>query len=221
MSEQKTIVVIRGGSPCTAALRAALADAEDHGFRIVERDDTAAVMAILGNRIDQDEDARKSVQFALDTILKNHAADRPRLLSDKQRTFLIDAYVAASEQDQRNDDSFIASAVKYGQDALHFVPDPELLYRSLVEAHGLNQMDHDDQHRTLLMLATSPGILSALISACTPQDLGTLMEDVNDAVAEMSQPAGAAAEAFAGTIAEAVRVANTVAEPDSDEHPAP
>lgn len=124
-----------------------------------------AVWQLLSPSLADSLEARRAVDLAVSTVLRQHARERVSFLSEDEREYLINGMVAARQSwEKSGDDTWIADVVHYGYDAYAAEPDVGLMEAALCDNPIFAHLADAAERLAVLRVLATPEVVDMVCS---------------------------------------------------------
>ncbi|MFJ1470214.1 hypothetical protein [Massilia orientalis] len=151
---------------------------------------SAALLLMLESVIADTPAARRAVEMAVASIVRQHARDRVVILTDDEREHLITGVIETRKAWQSSgEDDWIGDVVQHGYDGYAAEPDIGLIENAFCDQPVFRHLPDDASRLAVLRILAKPAVLDVICSDERNQpvhDLEEFDQEVNRAVGPMT-----------------------------------
>lgn len=153
---------------------------------------SAALLTMLESVIATTPAARRAVEMAVASIVRQHARDRVVILTDDERQHLLTGLIETRKAWQSSgEDDWIADIVQHGYDGYAAEPDIGLIENAFCDQPVFRHLTDDASRLAVLRILAKPAVLDVICSEDRNQPVHDLEEfdrEVSRAVGPMTAP---------------------------------
>lgn len=136
----------------------------------------AALVLILGGSIADTPEARAGAERLIRSLVRQHPRERIVILTEDERTTLLDAMTETRRAWEASDGSWISDAVYNGYDGYAADPDAELLESAFCDNPVFSHLTDDAMRLGVLRILAKPEVLDFVSSPDRQQPVSALEE---------------------------------------------
>lgn len=153
---------------------------------------SAALLTMLESVIATTPAARRAVEMAVASIVRQHARDRVVILTDDERQHLLTGLIETRKAWQSSgEDDWIGDIVQHGYDGYAAEPDIGLIENAFCDQPVFRHLTDDASRLAVLRILAKPAVLDVICSEDRNQPVHDLEEfdrEVSRAVGPMTAP---------------------------------
>lgn len=152
---------------------------------------SAALLLMLESVIADTPAARRAVEMAVASIVRQHARDRVVILTEDERQHLIGGMIETRKAwERQGGDDWIADVFQYGYDGYAAEPDIGLIDNAFCDFPIFRHLADDESRLAVLRILAKPQVLNVICSDDREQpvrDLEEFEQEINRAVGPMTE----------------------------------
>lgn len=136
---------------------------------------SAALLLLLESTIATTPAARRAVEVAVATIIRQHPRDRVTILTEEERQHLLTGMAEARKTWQRNgDDDWISDVIHNGYDGYALDPDVVVIENAFCDHPIFRHLTDDASRLAVLNILAKPEVLDLIVSEDRAQPVNDL-----------------------------------------------
>jgi hypothetical protein len=151
---------------------------------------SAALLLMLESVIADTPAARRAVEVAVATILRQHARERVVILTEDERQHLISGMIETRKAwEKQGGDDWIADVFQYGYDGYAAEPDVGVIENAFCDSPIFRHLSDDASRLAVLRILAKPQVLDVICSPDREQPVNDLEEfdqEISRAVGPMT-----------------------------------